>query len=315
MKTKNYFPEIDIVKGFAILLVILGHSFCTSPINLYEHFPVFGGVVRSFQMPLFFIVSGFLFSAKYGLTEFLTKKTKRLVTPWLVFSALAILLRFAQSMVGLGKDMSVATELWKLVQGQYYWFLYSLMWIMILCNMVKNKKVLAVIALSSVMLCLLTDIKSVTDFNIGRTVYYFAFFVMGFLFRDIYGYVAKANVGLIGCTVLLMLIGFVSCWQFISTESVYWYIIPLLGSFTVWGGIICIYQRFNCIALRHFGKYSLQYYCNHLLIMFPCYYIGSKLHYPLLSLLVIFLLGIAISYVMLQVEIRVKPLRALCGLN
>lgn len=236
MKTKNYFPEIDIVKGFAILLVILGHSFCTSPINLYEHFPVFGGVVRSFQMPLFFIVSGFLFSAKYGLTEFLTKKTKRLVTPWLVFSALAILLRFAQSMVGLGKDMSVATELWKLVQGQYYWFLYSLMWIMILCNMVKNKKVLAVIALSSVMLCLLTDIKSVTDFNIGRTVYYFAFFVMGFLFRDIYGYVAKANVGLIGCTVLLMLIGFVSCWQFISTESVYWYIIPLLGSFTVWGG-------------------------------------------------------------------------------
>lgn len=236
MKQTNYFPEIDIVKGVAILLVILGHSFCSHPINLGECFPVFGEVVRSFQMPLFFIVSGFLFSAKYGLGDFLRKKTKRLVIPWLVFAALAILLRFAQSMVGFGKDMNVTTELWKLVQGQYYWFLYSLMWIMILCNMVKNKMFLAVLALSSVLLCLFTDIKSVTDFNIGRTVFYFAFFVLGFLFRDIYGYVAKANVKLIGCGVLLMLIGFVFCWQFISIESIHWYIIPLLGSFAVWGG-------------------------------------------------------------------------------
>ena len=32
--TKKYYPELDIVKGIAILLVILGHSFCTFPFDL-----------------------------------------------------------------------------------------------------------------------------------------------------------------------------------------------------------------------------------------------------------------------------------------
>lgn len=51
---KTYFPEVDVVKGIAILLVILGHSFCQYPVNIGGYFPVLASVVRSFQMPLFF---------------------------------------------------------------------------------------------------------------------------------------------------------------------------------------------------------------------------------------------------------------------
>ena len=54
--TKKYYPELDIVKGIAILLVILGHSFCSFPFDLNAQLPpVLGKIVRSFQMPLFFI--------------------------------------------------------------------------------------------------------------------------------------------------------------------------------------------------------------------------------------------------------------------
>lgn len=47
--------EFDILKGISILLVIIGHSRCVSPI--YEFF-------NSFHVPLFFCISGYFFSLK-----------------------------------------------------------------------------------------------------------------------------------------------------------------------------------------------------------------------------------------------------------
>ena len=75
----RHYPDIDVLKGITILLVILGHSFCTTPINIFGMLPVMGDVVRSFQMPLFFVVSGFLFSSTGGLKLLLKKKNKSLV--------------------------------------------------------------------------------------------------------------------------------------------------------------------------------------------------------------------------------------------
>lgn len=74
MTEKTYYQEIDIVKGIAILLVILGHSFCSHPLNLAEKLPLLGEVVRSFQMPLFFVASGFLFSTRGGALHSYARK-------------------------------------------------------------------------------------------------------------------------------------------------------------------------------------------------------------------------------------------------
>lgn len=51
--------EFDILKGLSILLVIIGHSRCISP--LYEFF-------YSFHVPLFFLVSGVFFPVPDRLT-------------------------------------------------------------------------------------------------------------------------------------------------------------------------------------------------------------------------------------------------------
>ncbi len=54
-KTKQRIGWIDVTKGIAILLVILGHSLVGLKINDY---------IFAFHMPVFFITSGILFRPK-----------------------------------------------------------------------------------------------------------------------------------------------------------------------------------------------------------------------------------------------------------
>lgn len=99
------------------------------------------------------------------------------------------------------------------------------------------------------------------------------------------------------------------------------YIVPLSGSGFVWGAasILAGSARPQNLTkpLVYFGRYSLQYYLNHLLIMLPLYYAVGwlRLSNPLLSLLLIFAGGVTGSWVMLQVEKRIGLLRSLSGLR
>lgn len=102
----KYYREIDILKGIAILLVIWGHCFCSHPINIGSQLPLLGDVVRSFQMPLFFVASGFLFSTKGGFSKFIHKKATRLVVPYLSFGILSVCLRFIFSSITNGGDIT-----------------------------------------------------------------------------------------------------------------------------------------------------------------------------------------------------------------
>ena len=85
--TKKRITYIDMAKGIGILLVLIGHSeFPSTPLITW---------ISSFHMPLFFILSGMLFSHT-GATQkdwkiFLKKKTKTILLPYGVFSILSIL--------------------------------------------------------------------------------------------------------------------------------------------------------------------------------------------------------------------------------
>ena len=61
---KKYYEDIDILKGIAIILVIIGHAVILFPINLHEITwcnNIFKFVSIS-HMPLFFLISGFCYS-------------------------------------------------------------------------------------------------------------------------------------------------------------------------------------------------------------------------------------------------------------
>lgn len=81
---KERLGYIDIAKGIAIILVILGHN--SVPVE-FKHF------MFSFHMPLFFILAGYFFNQQAVLKDVIYKGWIQLVRPYL-FTGLCILLFF-----------------------------------------------------------------------------------------------------------------------------------------------------------------------------------------------------------------------------
>lgn len=79
--------SLDLGKGLAILFVYLGHCILYHPIKMVNMAPwlkVLDHFIISFNMPMFFIISGYLFSKSQKSTAELYKgKTMRILIPYL----------------------------------------------------------------------------------------------------------------------------------------------------------------------------------------------------------------------------------------
>lgn len=76
----NRIDYIDLAKGFCILLVIFHH------VALYYHYRYSGWIpLRSFRMPLYYILSGIFFRQYSGFFDFIKRKTNKLVIPFIFF--------------------------------------------------------------------------------------------------------------------------------------------------------------------------------------------------------------------------------------
>ena len=82
---KERIHYIDVAKGIAIFLVVLGHCAATT---LGHHSRVFY-TIYSFHMPFWFFLSGLLYSIK-DWQSFLSGKVKALLLPYLFFSGLNV---------------------------------------------------------------------------------------------------------------------------------------------------------------------------------------------------------------------------------
>ena len=166
MPKKGHKTYLDMVKGIAIFLVVLGHSDTIGPtVNTW---------LSTFHLPAFFIVSGILMSGKreeeLPLKQVLPKKCKRLFVPYFGFSAITapmILLNILEGHL----DWAVMKELlWRTVSFQGYsvmWFLpvlflaefFVLLWLKLI---VRNRSLQR---FAGVILCLLTTILSLLAYK------------------------------------------------------------------------------------------------------------------------------------------------------
>ncbi|MGE7115104.1 acyltransferase family protein [Lysinibacillus sp. NPDC047702] len=80
----NRIRWIDTAKGLGIIIVILGHAY--PPDNWLK-------IIYSFHMPLFFFLSGYLFSVKKynSLGKFISNKSRSLLIPYFIFSILSLI--------------------------------------------------------------------------------------------------------------------------------------------------------------------------------------------------------------------------------
>lgn len=225
---------VDILRGIAMLLVVLGHTMTGCTTGAEESFLF--NIVWSLQMPLFILISGYV--TRYsrsigdasGLWKYVKKRTVAYMLPWIVWSLLVRGVIF-----GHHNFLNVKYLLWHMDTG--YWFLASIWTISMIFGLstlfagkitkddeIKNKiftLLFYVIGMASLVAVGL--VLGLSFFAIKLTLYYMPFYFAGYLYGQYRDKILKTKWGkqTIDATVAVCL----AVWLLIMTRY-YIYVLP-----------------------------------------------------------------------------------------
>lgn len=150
------YETIDIAKGLAIILVVIGHFVSEYMPRGYD---VAREVIYMFHMPLFVFASGFLYQATrrpVGYATFLWGKFKRLMVPYFAVSVIVISIKLAMSgVLPLEHPVTWYTYLeilWYPSAGYFLWFLWALWWMMVVIPWFKTPRLRMLLLSASLIL-------------------------------------------------------------------------------------------------------------------------------------------------------------------
>lgn len=179
---KQRITYLDSLKGFIILLVIIGHIYpSTNSIKIWLY---------SFHMPIFFIISGLLFNydTTKDIPSFVNKKIKSILIPYVMFSITTISLNLLISHALTGE---IKSQIYSFITGlgiYTLWFLPALFIsefiFKILHSKIKNKQFLISITIILFLIGLLgkniylnTSLKVLYRSFIGLGFFSFGYFI------------------------------------------------------------------------------------------------------------------------------------------
>lgn len=283
-KVKEYYPQMDIMKGIAIFLMVMGHvipwtlgepNFLHLPLCEVQQNEAWNSIVYkviySFHMPLLFFVSGFLFykpfdkSAEY-LKTLIVKRASRLLVPYL----------FTGTLLFLARDH------WG------YWFLQDLFVmnilvgiLQVLCKNMNKKAEFIVFGLFYVGLFIFnkfsTNLYNQTNgvIVISNLYMYYPAFILGLLCRKypgFYFYIQKEFVCLIALVVYMAI--FV-CREYNVSGGNFLggLIMPL--AMIIFLNAYCLKWKIKCGGAIIVGKYSLEIYILHLFFIMVFSQVGN----------------------------------------
>ena len=114
---KNRIEWVDAAKGLGLILVVLGHL----------KFPYLSTWIYTFHIPLFFFLSGFVFSGqKYSFKQYLLKKIKTLVIPYF---ALGLVIYLVWCGIYLTENRPLDAYfimLWNFIKQKHFWTIWFL---------------------------------------------------------------------------------------------------------------------------------------------------------------------------------------------
>lgn len=189
---------------WGITLVVLGHSGFEEEI-IQMKLSGLHSWIYSFHMPLFFLISGFLFSLtnpemKHACTEkFIWKKTKRLMVPYIVLGTIIFVVKFALSGLShAAREFTVANffKMFLIPSASYstighLWYVFTLYVIFLLMlgfifmRLLSESNIkLIVVTIGLWLLCYFLPYMSFL--NLTSVLYYAPFFVIGILLHRNY---------------------------------------------------------------------------------------------------------------------------------
>lgn len=86
--------EVDILRGIAIGLMILGHSFIVYPVNVYNipWCTNISYVIYTFHMELLFIIAGYVYKC-VDYKKYVYSKVQRILIPYIIFGSVSVLFK------------------------------------------------------------------------------------------------------------------------------------------------------------------------------------------------------------------------------
>lgn len=325
---------IDILKGLAIIFVVMGHvvsSYRNS--NMLMDAVAFNFIyefVYAFHMPLFFVVSGYLAGKskkEEPLATSILQKCISLGVPYVVFSIVLFCLKFlAKSLVNSQLSLKNLLMIW-IYPISFLWFLYALLLISLISLFLKrlgmNKRPLVILAGSLICKMVVAFILN-TDLLQSEEISSSIFFdVFKFYFWYVLGeYLAGLLSDERRQELLSIKNGFVIIFLFLFAVAVY------LSSFHYEIQSVFVEFLFECCGIGIFvliamkistsklleliGKQTLPIYLLHGYVISFVRVVLNKLHIPMVHGLVPMLLGtvlgVAIPLLIYELSTKIKGL-------
>lgn len=192
-KENNRNQFVDIMRGIAMLLVVLDHTMTGCTIDSQKSFLF--NIVWSLQMPLFILISGYvtkysrILCNKNDLWSFIKKRTVSYMLPWCVWSFFVRGFIFNEN-----SFFDIKRLLFNMDTG--YWFLATI-WIISLIfgfssyfsqklvkdDSIKKQVVFTLFYLFGMfLLCLISLFAGFSFFALKLTLYYMPFYYCGYLY-------------------------------------------------------------------------------------------------------------------------------------
>lgn len=304
----------DALRGFLILLVVLGHAIQYTPgLDLESNH--LWNMIYSFHMPAFIAVSGYLNFRMGGVgckRKVIHRRFFQLLVPFFCWSMISSFLAFPDILPKLVKTI--------IFPDTGFWFLYALFcisMIFILADYISEKfclkQELAEITVSLLLVCIMVFVEF-RYFGYQFIAYYFLFYIAGYYYRKYDKYLPKNTCLLI----ILVIIWTILAW-FSNSHSLPFFLrnIPLVPSSVLLYGYRFITAIIACYVLLELsprlldgnnrissrlgalGKVSLGIYVTHFLFCekltrYICNSFGEE--YISQSIIIAFILSTFIAY-------------------
>lgn len=289
MREKKYFDEITLMKGWCILLAVVGHSFP----DAVKGFNIIGensfanfllGWIYCFHMAAFFACAGFLMVPKLAdiseARQQLKKRFKRLMIPYFFYSLLYLGMKSivggqfiehpltSESLIGILLGDSPCFSAW------FLWTLFVISSICILLRKITIKWLLLISAILAIVLKYLP-----ADFlPIGfmRVFGYMVWFFLGGFLGVNYSRISRISYPLLpaigGFSLLTLLHFFGSSSDLYYLETYGIYLKTLAGIVGTWGFSMWLETHrttygYKCLKL--FGVYCMDIYMLSMYVLVP----------------------------------------------
>lgn len=249
--TKTRKNWIDWMRAFGMLLIVWGHTFPTDVTPF----------IYSFNVPLFFIVSGFLFKQEASFGTMLKKNWHSLILPYLLLCLIKDFSHFIKHyddfneliLTPLG-ILSGFHTFFDAPAAKNLWFVYTLILLKVIFQLVGNKNINFIVTLLlsfvGIYICHIYNYHPM--WAVTNTFLALPFFMLGYLISsknyttildNVVAYVKSKNNVLIGVIFVLLIIlqFFVSryngdAWMFcgeFGNNIVLFFILAIIGTFAI----------------------------------------------------------------------------------